>query len=36
MRGQAPAYYQILEALDSVLGNVLDFSLAGEGYVARG
>jgi hypothetical protein len=27
---------QILEALDSVSGNVLDFSLAGEGYVARG
>jgi hypothetical protein len=27
---------QILEALDSVSGNVLDFYLAGKGYVARG
>jgi hypothetical protein len=28
--------YPILEALDIVLGNDLDFSLACEGYVARG
>jgi hypothetical protein len=27
---------QILEALDSVSGNVLDFPLAGEELVARG
>jgi hypothetical protein len=29
-------HYQILEALDIVLGNDLDFSLACEGYVVRG